>query len=409
MTASGPGHLALPAADVLTWPRPGSGLVTIGCHVARAAPETAADAGLAALGLRGAARGAGGLDARGLALAFERLGGSLLPSAGPDTTGFAATVLAEHLGEAARLLSLVLETPAFDPGAVARERRLLVTEAEQLRDEMGRWPLLLALRGAFGPTGYGLPATGLPAALAGLDAPRAEAWHHGAFGGRRTVVVTGDAEAGELAEAGSRLARPGAAAGRAPDPAAWAPLPVPAEVVEERTKAQTAIALVFPGPARADPHRRAAEAWAAVAGGLGGRLFEALRGARSLAYSVVAGALPRRHWGRLTAYLATSPEREGEAREALAGELARFRESPPTAAELGRARAYLAGQAQVARQRTAALANELLDAWLRGGGLGELDDVPGAYRAVTEDQVWEVARELDPAKAAVGVVRGSGR
>ena len=89
-------------------------------------------------------------------------------------------------------------------------------------------------------------------------------------------------------------------------------------------------------------------------------------------------------------------------------QLARFREAPPTSGELDRARAYLAGQAQVARQRTAALANELLDAWLRGGGLGELDDVPGAYRAVTAEQVWEVARELEPATAAVGVVRGSG-
>jgi len=382
--------------------------VTVACHVPRTEPETEADAGLAALALRSAARGAGGLDARGIALAFERLGGSLVTSAGPNLVGYSTTVLAEHVDEAARLLALVLDEPAFDPAAVDRERAVLRTEAEQVRDDMGRWPLLLALRGAFGPRGYGLPVAGLPASLAGLGAERAAAWHRAAFGGRRTVVLSGDAVPEALFAAGHRVAagagRREQAAGHAAD--GWTARRGPAELVEHRAKAQTAIAMVFPGPARADPRRRAAEVWAAIAGGLGGRMFEALRSARSLAYSVVAGALQRRHGGRLTAYLATSPAREAEAREAMAAELERFRAAPPSAAEVARATAFLAGQAQVARQRTAALANELLDAWLRGNGLGELEDPAGAYRAVTAEQVWEVAQALAAGEAAVGIVRG---
>jgi zinc protease len=91
----------------------------------------------------------------------------------------------------------------------------------------------------------------------------------------------------------------------------------------------------------------------------------------------------------------------------MAAELERFRAAPPTAAEVARATAYLAGQSQVARQRTAALANELLDAWLRGTGLGDLEDPAGAYRAVTAEAVWEVAQALGPESAAVGVVRGA--
>jgi zinc protease len=406
---SRPSHAAAGRADLLAWPRAGSGLVTVACHVPRAAPETEADAGLAALALRSAARGAGGLDARGIALAFERLGGSLVSVAGPDLVGYSTTVLAEHVDEAARLLALVLDEPAFEPAAVDRERAVLLTEAEQVRDDMGRWPLLLALRGAFGPRGYGLPVAGLPASLAVLDAARASAWHRAAFGGRRTVVLSGDATLEALLAAGRRVA---GGAGRTEAEGAgaaegWTACPGPAELVEHRAKAQTAIAMVFPGPARADPRRRAAEVWAAIAGGLGGRMFEALRSARSLAYSVVAGALQRRHGGRLTAYLATSPAREAEAREAMAAELERFRAAPPTAAEVARATAYLAGQSQVARQRTAALANELLDAWLRGTGLRDLEDPAGAYRAVTAEAVWEVAQALGPESAAVGVVRGA--
>ena len=409
MRESRPSHAAAGGADLLAWPRAGSGLVTIACHVPRAAPETEADAGLAALALRSAARGAGGLDARGIALAFERLGGSLLSSAGPDLVGYSTTVLAEHLDEAARLLALVLDAPAFDPASVDRERAVLLTESEQVRDDMGRWPLLLALRGAFGPRGYGLPVAGLPGSLAGLDAARARAWHRAAFGGRRTVVLTGDAGLEALLDAGRRVA-----AGAAPDGEGlaagadgWTALPGPAEHVERRARAQTAIAMVFPGPSRADPRRRAGDVWAAIAGGLGGRMFEALRSARSLAYNVVAGSLQRRHGGRLTAYLATSPAREAEAREAMSAELERFRTAPPSAAEVSRAMGFLAGQAQVSRQRTAALANELLDAWLRGTGLGELEDPAAAYRAVTAEEVWEVAQALGTREAAVGIVRGT--
>ncbi len=409
MRESRPSHTGAGGADLLAWPRAGSGLVTVACQVPRVAPETEADAGLAALALRSAARGAGGLDARGVALAFERLGGSLLSSAGPDLVGYSATVLAEHVDEAVRLLALVLDEPTFDPAAVDRERGVLLTEAEQVRDDMGRWPLLLALRGAFGPRGYGLPVAGLPASLAGLDAARAAAWHRAAFGGRRTVVLAGDASLDALLAAGERLATgtAGAGAGEAGAREEWLARAGPAEHVESRARAQTAIAMVFPGPARPDRRRHAAEVWAAIAGGLGGRMFEALRSARSLAYSVVAGSLQRRHGGRLTAYLATSPAREAEAREAMTAELERFRAAPPSAAEIARATSFLAGQAQVARQRTVALANELLDAWLRGTGLGELEDPAAAYRAVTAEEVWEVAQSLGAEDASVGMVRGT--
>jgi zinc protease len=411
MSSGAPASVAFDGADVLAWPRPGSGLVTIGCHVTRHAPETESDSGLAALALRSAARGAGGLDARDLALAFERLGGSLVPAAAPDTVGYWVTVLPEQLGEAVRLLRLVLDAPSFEPGAVGRERELLLVEAEQVRDDMGRWPLLLALRGAFGPCGYGLPLVGIPEALFALEANRMAAWYREAFGRRRGVVLAGDAPSEVLLDAGVSLSAPGgrpAAPAPAPDgvPAGWMPLPGPAELVETRAKAQTAIAMTFPGPARGERRRHAAEVWAAIAAGLGGRLFEALRSAKALAYSVVAGSLQRRHAGRLTTYIATSPAREAEAREGLLEELGRFRREPPADGELRRATAYLAGQAQVSRQRTPALASELLDAWLRGASMQELADPAGPYLAVTADQVWEVAQGLEA--GTVGVVRGAG-
>jgi predicted Zn-dependent peptidase len=111
--------------------------------------------------------------------------------------------------------------------------------------------------------------------------------------------------------------------------------------------------------------------------------------------------------GALVTYIATSPEREEEARAAMLQELVRFTESPPTARELDQARNYLAGQAAVARQSAGAVAGEIVEAWFAGRGLEELKNPGAEYLGVTAAEVLAVAREyLDPSRRSEGVVRG---
>jgi zinc protease len=149
--------------------------------------------------------------------------------------------------------------------------------------------------------------------------------------------------------------------------------------------------------------------WAAVASGLGGRMFEALRDRRSLAYTVLASSWQRGRAGALVSYIATSPEREDEARDAMLEELARFAREPVSAIELEQAVNYLAGQAEVGRQSGSALAGEILEAWLIGSGLGDLENLGAAYRGVTAADVRQVAeRYLDAGRKVEGVVRGTG-
>jgi zinc protease len=167
--------------------------------------------------------------------------------------------------------------------------------------------------------------------------------------------------------------------------------------------------MIFPGPARRDPERAAAEVWAAVASGLGGRMFEALRDRRSLAYTVLASSWQRGRAGALVTYIATSPEREEEARAAMMQELERFAREPVSESELNQAINYLAGQAEVSRQSAGSLAGEILEAWLIGTGLADLEDPAAAFRAVSADDVLRVAQaNLRPSARAEGVVRGTG-
>ena len=405
---AGVAHLALPGADLLVKAKRSVPLVTLGWYRRRAEPEAPGLAGVGALAVRASARGAGPFDLAGLADAFESLGGTLGISVASDWFGFGASVLAADRDRALRTLQEVVLAPRFDPGELGRERDTMIGEAVQAADDMFRRPLDLAAGAAFGDRGYGLPVKGTPETLAALTGDDVVRWHRQELDrSRPLIVVVGDLDPDEaLDRLGGILADlpsvPPSPAGRA---ALWTR--VEPRRFEERKKSQTALAMVFPGPSRSDPDRHAAEVLAAVASGLGGRLFHALRDQRSLAYTVIMSSWQRLSAGAIITYIATSPEREAEARDAMLEELARFRTEPVDPDELRRAVNYLAGQTTVQRQTASAQASEIVDAWLLGTGLSELETPAAEYRKVTTADLQRVAaRYLDPDLRAEGLVQG---
>jgi zinc protease len=407
-------HTRLDGADLLVRRKSGVPLVTLGLYAPKPESDPPEHAGVGALTVRSAIRGAGPYDAGALAFAFEGLGGSIAPGVASDWLGYGASVLADRLSEAAVLLDLVFREPHFADADVTAERGLLVAEAERVADDMFRYPFQLAFSAAYGEHGYGLPVGGLPHTLAAIEPADVRSWHARALLPVRPVVVAvGDVDperaSDQLAAVFGRYpARPRV---RELAPMEWVAGQdgEPATRLVTRDKAQAALAMVFPGPSRRDPDYAAAQVWAAVASGLGGRLFEALRERRSLAYTVVATAWQKARAGALLSYIATSPEREEEAREEMLAELELFVREPVSPAELTQAVNYLAGQAEVNRQNGSGVAGEILEAWLAGTGLAELADPAAKYRAVTAEEVQRVAAAyLTAHRRAEGVVRGTG-
>jgi zinc protease len=401
-------HFPLDACDLLIRPKPGVPTVTLGIYLPRDRQEDPQVAGIGSLMLRSAIRGAGSFDAGALAFGFEKLGGALGISASADWLGFNTTVLSERLGQAIDLLRLVHEHPTFSDDDIVLERGMMVEEALQIADDMFRYPVQLAFREAFDEKGYGLPVAGVPETLGRIEPHQVREFHACHRKGRPVVVVVGEVMPEEGAEVvagllekldgGSQIGRPS----RQP----WAAGGVKTRTVE-RDKAQSAFAMAFPGPDRRTHDRHAAEVWAAVASGLGGRLFESLRSRRSLAYTVHAMSWQRGGAGAILTYIATAPDREEEARAEMLAELEKFRREPVTNVELNQAVNYLAGQVEVARQSSAAVAGEIVESWITGEGLQEIEDPGKRYRMVDAEQVLDVARRyLDPEQRAEGVVRG---
>jgi zinc protease len=181
-------------------------------------------------------------------------------------------------------------------------------------------------------------------------------------------------------------------------------------VAETREKAQTALAVAFPAPARTDESRFAASLIATVASGLGGRFFDELRDRQSLAYTVQAGVSERRAAGMFVSYIATSPEKESIARDGLLAEFAKLRDVEVTEGEIARAKEYTVGSHAISQESGGAVLGELLDAWMFGSGLAEMERFEEKVRAVTARQMRELAvRYFDPERRVEGIIRGVGR
>ncbi len=402
-------HVPLPAVDLLVRRKTGVPTISLGYYVPRVAQEPAELAGVGALAIRASVRGAGSMDAAALAFAAEGLGGTLGTSAGIDWCGLGIPVLSENMIPAAALLRLVALEPLLSDTAVATEWQLLLEEARQVPDDMFRFPFQLALGAAFGDRGYGLPMGGTIETLPRITPEAVRSWHQTQFAQvRGTVVVVGDldpdAAAAELAGVFGDLPPAGSPPARLPQRVA--PAADDWQRVVSRTKAQSAFAMVFPGPDRRNPARHAAEVWSAVASGLGGRLFDALRDMRALAYTVIGASWARRDAGAMLTYIATAPEREDEARSAMLEELEKFASDRVSPEELHLGVSYLAGQAEVRRQSASSVASEIIDAWLGGGNLEELEDPGAPYRAVTADDVRAAAAASFSVSRAEGVIRG---
>lgn len=365
-------------------------------------------AGLTLLLARAAVKGTETRSAAEIAEEAESLGGTIAASPSGDACGWSLSVPAAATARALELLADVVQRPVFDPAVVETERTVALSDLASLRDDMFSYPVRLMNQAAFGPHPYAIPTSGTEDGLHSVTAPDLRAAHRARFSrGSAVIAIVADEDPGKLASlAASVFGELTVGEAGTITPPKWL---AGGESEEVRDKAQTAMALGFPAPARRDPDRFPMELIVKVASGLGGRFFEELRDRRSLAYTVHAFATARPLAGMFATYMATSPEQEEAARAGIMAEVVRLRQQPPSVEELERARQYAIGTELIRRESGSALLSEMIEAWLFGD-LEELDEYETAMRAATVADLERVASAwLDPARAVMGVVRGRGR
>ena len=335
------------------------------------------------------------------------LGAVIGTSATADGLGWTVSAPAGRLAAAIDLLADVAQRPTFHADAVETERRVALANVAQQRDDMYRYPVRLAMQAAYGSHPYARSVLGTEETLGRIDDRALSAWHASrVLQAPLIIAVVADGEPDEIA------AQVAASFERLHD-SPHDPLPAPtwpartSVSTESRDKAQTALVVAFDGPMRRDPRRFATGLIAVVASGLGGRFFDELRDKQSLAYTVQAYASERVLAGTFISYIATSPDREDVARRGLLAEFAKFRTAEVTAEELDRAKRYAIGARAIRQEGGAAVLADLVDAYLYGAGLHEIDEHDDHIRAVTAADMRAVAEAFFVEDRRVeGIVRG---
>jgi len=396
---------------ILVRQRPGTPIVHLGLlSLGGTAREPLLLSGLSTLMTRAAVKGTARRTAESIAFESESLGGSISGSVSSDGLGWAFSVPTHNLAAAVDLLADVVLHPALSAETLDTERRIALSQLAQLRDDMSRYPARLATEAAYRSHPYARSSLGSEAGLRAVRVEDVRGWHESQIlAGHCALAVVGDVEPPEAA----RLIAAGF------DDLKFTkrrPVAIPGWVdhvtqrVEYRDKAQSALALAFPAPGRRDADRFASLLLATIASGLGGRFFDELRDRQSLAYTVHASHVSRLMGGMFLSYIAMSPEKEEAARQGLLREFAQLRQSPVSSDELERAQTYAIGTRAIAQQSGAVVLSEVIDAWVYGSGLGELDEWEAHIRAVTAEDIQRLANTyFDETRRVEGIIRGTGR
>jgi zinc protease len=366
-------------------------------------------AGITALMARTSIKGTQRRTAAQIAEIAETMGGSVSPSGGGDLIDWEITVPSRHFEAAFDLLSDVAFHANFADSALEVERKLTLSDLQQTRDDMYRYPLRLCMQTAFAGHPYGYSLDDLERGVTNLASEDLRAWRNRRLCAEPWVFIVGDVDPDAILRDIARYVS--ADTSYRTDGAVTAQWQGSGQQnTETRDKAQSALAIAFPGPARNHDDVHAMQVLANAVGGLGGRFFEELRSKRSLAYTVALSPVARVSGGAFIGYIATSPEREAEARAGLLEQFALLTQDVLPADEIARAQRYTIGTWQIRNQTNAAQLNDLLQAYLLGDGIEEIEEFEDRIRAVTPEQVREVAqRYFNPEVAVEGVVRGTGK
>ena len=334
-------------------------------------------------------RGAGNLDSRAQADAFDRLGAGRSTGVSSRFLSLATTVLGSKLLESLPLLADMVRLPRFEDASIEPTRQLCLQAIEALQDEPAELAALGAKARHLAPP-FNRPTDGEKAGIEALtgDELRGQ-WPKVAAAASSIIAVSGRVEVAPLEEALETLL--GGWRGLAEEPTPASAPPRGYDHIEDETN-QVQIVLMHDAPA--EPSEDAVLERLAVrvlSGGMSSRLFTEVREKRGLCYSVHARYSTDRDFGLVSASVGTQPDRAQESLDVLVSEMQRLStpEGKITPEEFRRAVAGLKSGLVFSGESTDARASALAHDLFRLGRPRSLAEIAAEIDAVTLDRLNE--------------------
>ena len=353
-----------------------------------------------------------------IAEAFDAVGGEANAATGKEDTCYYARVLDRDAPMAVDVIADMVTSAVLDEDELELERGVILEELAMNDDDPSDVTHEAFAAAVLGGHDLGRPIGGTPATIAAV--PRSAVWDHYREHYRPgTLVVTaaGGVDHDDLcARLGDALAAGGWTLGAdavprprrattAPARGAGGPGVVPevgTELTVRRVTEQANVIIGGLGLRSGDDRRHVLSVLTAVlGGGMSSRFFQEIREKRGLAYSVYCFASGHAEVGTFGLYAGCAPGKVDQVTKLLVEEFERLASDGITAAELERSVGQLSGSMVLGLEDTSARMSRLGKSELVHGRLLSQSESLDRVRAVTAEQVRELAVELAGAPRSV--------
>ncbi|GAA2728391.1 M16 family metallopeptidase [Cellulomonas aerilata] len=345
-------------------------------------------------------------SAMDIAEAFDAVGGEANAATGKEHTCYYARVLDDDLPMAVDVITDMVTSARLDADELETERGVILEELAMNDDDPSDVAHEHFAAAVLGAHPLGRPIGGTPETI--LAVPRDAVWqHYREHYGPRTLVVTAAGGVDHdtlcaqvlraLEDGGWDTSSPAAPLGRRGDDGPGEVL-APSAGTELTVRRSTEQANVIIGGASltaTDPRRFVLSVLnAALGGGMSSRLFQEIREKRGLAYSTYSFSSGHADTGVFGLYAGCTPAKVDEVTRLLEQEWDRLAQDGLMPGELERSIGQLSGGLVLGMEDTGSRMGRLGKSELVHGELLGLDESLERIRAVTAEEVRELAGEL---------------
>lgn len=359
-------------------------------------------------------RGAGRRSFQEIAVAAESVGATVNAGGGMNASGFGGRSLVEDLPLVLELLADMLLRPTFPEQEIERLRgQILMGLRESEQDP--RTQASRAARALLYPSEhpYSRLSSGSLASVEALTRDDLVGFHQLYHPAVTTIAVVGDVDPpAVIAQMEGYF---GGWRSDAPPPSFELPAGNTIAGVQRRDismpgKSQSDVIWAVHGLARTSPDYYAAAIGNMILGrlGMGGRLGENVREEQGLAYYVGSSLEADLGAGPWAALAGVNPANVERTIAAILHEVSTFIADGPTDEELSDARDYMTGSTVLGLETNDGIAGTLLGIERYGLGLDYIARYPSIIRAISAEQIVEVARRYLSTEHYVVTVAGPG-
>ncbi|MGO8723377.1 MAG: M16 family metallopeptidase [Acidimicrobiales bacterium] len=332
--------------------------------------------------------------AREIAEEVDAVGGDMNAYTTKEYTTFYVRALAEHVELGLDILCDILCRPALRAEEVDAERQVILEEVLMHRDEPADVVQELFATAMFPGHPLGREVLGEPEVITKVTVPAIRSFFDTHYlPGNMVIAAAGDLDHDRLA-AGIEARFAGRSGGRPPSREAPSAAAVPL-VVEPRDTEQAQLVLGVRAPDRHSPERFSLAVLNHIlGGGLSSRLFQEIREARGLAYSIGSDRSAYQDAGTLAVSVGTSPDKAHEVLEILHGELDRLADKGITPRELEVSKGHLRADLLLSLEDSGSRMSRIGSALLLFDSVLTSDELLARIAAVTADQVRTLAQSV---------------